>query len=245
MHTCEILWWYDAYMRVASLTQWILDLLFPFACVGCGQEGPLVCASCQSGLAFGSPQCPACGHRDLTGLVCAPCAEKTGLRRFFAPFAYRTPLVRDIIHTYKYEGVRNFAPIIAREMEVFLNTYGIAVPEQALLVPIPLHPAKERERGFNQSALLAEELALRLGMKVCYALGRSRNTPAQVGMADYAQRRENVAGAFAVTKPEMVRGKTVVLVDDVSTSGATLKEAATALRGAEVRTVWAMVFAKG
>lgn len=237
--------WYDNDVRIVAAKQWLLDLLFPFTCVGCESEGAPICDSCRSGLVFTSPQCPVCGRRDLTGLVCAHCAEKTGLRRFFAPFSYRIPLVRNVIHTYKYEGVRTLAPFIAEEMTGFLTTYGIAMPGQALLIPIPLHPARKRERGFNQSALLAEELALRFDLKVCYALRRSRNTPAQVDMTDTAQRRENVRGAFGVPDPEYVRGKTVILVDDVSTSGATLTEAATALRSAGVRTVWAMVFARG
>ena len=130
-------------------------------------------------------------------------------------------------------------------MARFLTWYGIAILKNAVLLPIPLHPARQRERGFNQSVLLAEELARHLGVEVCYALRRARNTPAQVGMANNERRRENVRGAFVVTDPDLVRGKTVILVDDVSTSGATLASAATALREHGARTVWAMVFAKG
>jgi len=232
-------------MRPADAKRWLLDLVFPRSCVGCGAEGEILCAPCRSGLAFASPRCPVCGHRDLDGFVCGHCGEQSGLRRFFAPFPYRHPLVRELVHTYKYDGVRDLAPLLASEMVKFLNWYGMAMPRSVLLLPIPLHPAKQRERGFNQSALLAEELARQLGVEMCYALRRTRNTPAQVSMTDNTRRRENVAGAFAVTDSRVIRGKTVVLVDDVSTSGATLATAATALRAEGARTVWAMVFAKG
>src|SRR3989344_618026 len=230
---------YDAAMRLADAKRWILDLIFPRSCVGCGSEGELLCASCRGGIAFESPRCPVCGHRDLGGLVCDHCGEQNGLRRFFAPFPYRHPLVRKLLHTYKYTGVRDLSPILAGEMHQFLNWYGIAVPPSALLLPVPLHPARESERGFNQSALLARELARQLGVEVCYALRRTRNTLPQAGMTDNARRRENMAGAFAVTNPDAVRGKTVVLVDDVSTSGATLASAAVAPPRAAPPTAWA------
>lgn len=232
-------------MRPADAKRWLLDLVFPRFCVGCGSEGEFLCAPCRSGLAYESPRCPVCGHRDLGGLVCDHCGEQNGLRRFFAPFPYRHPLVRELVHTYKYAGVRDLAPLLAGEIAKYFVWYGMAIPRSAILVPVPLHPARERERGFNQSALLAHELTRQLGVEVCYALRRARNTAAQVGMADHAARRANVAGAFAVAKPDAIRGKTVILVDDVATSGATLTAAAFALREAEAHTVWAVVFAKG
>ena len=167
------------------------------------------------------------------------------LRRFLAPFSYREPLVRELIHYYKYAGVRDIASIFADEIVAFLGFYGIRPQEPAVLVPIPLHRSRERKRGFNQARLLAEALAERLKLPVADALRRIRATAPQVGMDSFEERRTNVTDAFSVNEPAAIAGSTVILIDDVSTSGATLSEAARALREANCRTVWAIVIAKG
>jgi ComF family protein len=111
------------------------------------------------------------------------------------------------------------------------------VEDGVLLVPVPLHPRRRRERGYNQSELLALELAKRTGLEVAApALVRRKDTAPQTGLKA-ASRRANVAGAFAVRKQAKVVGRTVVLVDDVFTTGATARACALALHQAGVRSV--------
>lgn len=229
----------------ANIAGWCLDLLFPKHCLGCAREGSFLCETCRPGLRFRAPSCPVCSRRNFTGIPCAGCGEQTGLRRFLAPCSYRDPLVRELIHAYKYDGVRELAALFADEIAAFLAFYRIRPAAGSILVPTPLHRSRERERGFNQSALLARALGERLGLGVAPALRRVRATDPQVEMGSYAARRANVAGALRVTDPDSAAGKRIILVDDVSTSGATLAEAARALRAAGARTVWAIVIAKG
>lgn len=229
---------------LAAAGRWLLDLLFPKQCLGCMVEGAFLCAPCRAGLALAVPACPVCSRRNFTGILCDSCAERLPLRRLLAPFSYRDQLVRELIHTYKYAGVRELAGLFAEELAAFLDAYGLRPPGTAVLVPIPLHRSRERERGFNQAELLARALGERLSLPVAPALHRIRATEQQTALDSYRERRVNVAGAFRVTDPAAVAGRTVVLVDDVFTSGATLGEAARALRRIGCRTVWAVVIAQ-
>ena len=232
-------------MAMAGMWAWLLDLVFPKSCLGCGAEGEFVCAPCSRAVVFRAPQCLVCSRRNFDGILCSTCREKSSLRRFLAPFSYGEPLIRDLIHAYKYEGVRELKAFFADEILAFLNFYSIRPRAESVVVPIPLHRSRERQRGFNQAVLLAEELARRMNLAVLPMLSRRRATEQQIDMASYAKRRENIAGAFAVTDPAAVLGHTVILIDDVATSGATLSEAAQTLRQAGARSVWAIAIAKG
>lgn len=233
-------------MPLANAKEWVLDLVFPKYCLSCEKEGNFLCFSCREAyLIFDAPHCPVCAKRNFTGILCAGCQEKIGLRRFFAPFSYRAKLVRDLIHEYKYEGIRSLGAIFAEEIARFLAFYGARIPANAVFIPIPLARSRERARGFNQALLLADELGRRLHIPVSSPLRRTRATAQQIEMESHEARRTNVAGAFAMKDQNAVSGKTAILVDDVSTSGATLSEAAAVLRAHGAKTVWAIVIAKG
>lgn len=223
---------------------WCLDLLFPRVCLGCQTEGSFFCRACRSELVFSAPHCLVCSKRNFTAVLCGACERQSGLRRFLTPFSYRTPAIRDLIHAYKFDGARELASFFADMIAAFCEFYGIRPPASAILVPIPIHRHRERQRGFNQSALLADELARRLRLVVAPALRRPRwNTP-QTEMESYAARRKNVAGAFTIADAAAIRDRTVILVDDVAASGATLSEAARILRTHGAHTVWAVTIAK-
>ncbi|MBI4132845.1 MAG: ComF family protein [Candidatus Sungbacteria bacterium] len=232
-------------MRAEAVKEWLLDLVFPKSCLGCNAEGAFLCRSCRETLAFRAPQCPRCGRRNFDGVLCNRCQGKSDLRRFLAPFSYREPLARNLIHAYKYEGLSSLKVFFADAIVSFLELYAIRPRPESMLVPIPLHRFREQARGFNQAALLAEELGRRLDLGVRSPLYRRRMTEPQIDMPSYDKRRDNVARAFAVNDPALVRGRTVILVDDVATSGATLSEAARVLRRAGARSVWAIAIAKG
>ncbi len=207
-----------------------LDLLFPPRCVGCGRGGHWFC--------------PAC----VAAIVPAPAGD-VGLEPLAGLWVmglYEDPL-RVAIQALKYEGRRQVAGPLGR---LLAATYQQQMQRNApaqfdTLLPVPLHPRRQAERGYNQAALLARRLAREAGLSLREdVLRRSRQTPPQVGL-DRARRRANVAGAFTCPPGHpALAGKTLLLVDDVCTTGATLAACAEALRAAGARDVWALTLAR-
>lgn len=133
-----------------------------------------------------------------------------------------------LVHQFKYRHVTRLACAWGAELGEWLRP-GVSPIRIDLVLPVPLHPGRERERGFNQAALLARGAARAAGLPcVEDALRRSRFTATQTGL-DAAGRRSNMAGAFLVWRPELIEGRAVALVDDVVTTGATLGGAVDAL----------------
>lgn len=206
-----------------QLLQTLLDLIYPPRCAGCGTRGVRLCAAC---LATCIPLEPQRRPRPLS--AASPLQRVMGIYPFDG-------VVREAIHVFKYNKDRG----LARPLALLLTDF---CPLKAdALVPVPLHGERLRERGFNQSSLLAQELSKLWQIPVNEQLQRTRATDHQVGQNRTA-RAENVAGAFAW------RGapppKTVLLIDDVLTTGATLESCATALLAAGATTIEGITIAK-
>ncbi|MFH1002571.1 MAG: ComF family protein [Chloroflexota bacterium] len=219
-----------------------LDLLFPPGCVGCGRGGDWLCPSCRRSLpVIVPPLCPRCGLPQASGVLCPACAGgTTALDGIRAPFRF-DGVMRQAIHWLKYRNLR----VLAEPLAGLLGDYFDRNPLPAeVLVAVPLHPRRLRERGYNQSRLLAGELARLTGLPVVDGcLVRQRHTPPQARTTSVDERRRHLAGAFAC-RDGRLRGKQVLLVDDVATSGATLGAAAVALKAAGAASVWGLVLAR-
>ena len=188
------------------------------------------------------PLCPRCG-RELeqrrAGCGCQARLRSVALLRSAA--AYEGPL-EQALHRFKYEGWRALAPALAGLMVDRLPC-PIEGGESARLLPVPLHRRRLRERGYNQSALLARELRRRWGLPdAAGRLVRVRDTPPQVGL-DRPTRRQNVAGAFD-WDGALLGGGRILLVDDVATTGATLEACGRALKAAGAGRVEAVTVAR-
>lgn len=217
-----------------------LDVVFPPRCAGCGARGVLLCPACAAAiLTIQPPACPQCGRRAAHPGLCPSCrAYPNALDGMVAATEFVGP-VRACIHALKYEGQRGYAAVLAAMARPALPR--LPVPDA--IVPVPLSRERQRERGFNQSLLIARQLAGDTQPVLPAWLARTRDTPPQVGQ-DRAARHANVAGAFACPDPTAVRGQHILLLDDVATTGATLDACARALRAAGAASVHALVVAR-
>ncbi len=231
----------------ALLDLWhgLLDLVFPPRCVGCGRAGVWFCPDCLAGVQpIPPPICRICGDRVFGADLCALCRQAPPAVDGIRSVSLHQGPVRKAILGFKYRRQRDLAPILAS----LLAGYLILNPLPGdLAVPVPLHPGRQRQRGYNQSILLARALAAALpgsGLTVNEtALRRVRATASQTKLDRY-QRKQNVAGAFACTDGA-VNGRRVLLIDDVCTTGATLEACAVACRQAGAESVWALTVTRG
>ncbi|MCA1668479.1 MAG: ComF family protein [Thermomicrobia bacterium] len=217
-----------------------LDVVFPPRCAGCGARGSLLCPACAVAIAYiQPPACPRCGWRVTRPGICPVCRTYPNALDGMVAATEFAPPVRECIHALKYEGQRGYAAVLAAAARTALTRLPVA----DAIVPVPLARERQRERGFNQSVLIARCLAGDTLPVMPAWLNRTRETPPQVGH-DRETRHANVAGAFACPDPAAVRGQRILLLDDVATTGATLDACARALRAAGVTSVHALVVAK-
>ena len=229
-------------LQLARLRGRALDLLFPQRCVGCGKEGELLCGACRHSLPrIIPPICPRCGKSQPSGVLCPSCvgwiAEIDAIR---SPFRFNG-VIRQAIHQLKYRNLRALAAPLAELLHDYLVKTEVAGD---VLVPVPLHQKRLRERGYNQSSLLARELSKLINLPVVdNCLIRQRQALPQARTSTVDERRSNVTGAFTCGNRHL-QDKRVLLVDDVSTSGATLDACAAALKAAGATSVWGLVLAR-
>lgn len=219
----------------------VLDALYPLECAGCGGGGKVICDSCAKALPWLVPPfCVVCAAYSETER-CQACANSVrqfdGVR---APFRYEGS-VRHAILALKYGGIKAAAPQLGDMMADYLEANPL--PGDTL-VPIPMHASRRKERGYNQAALLARRVAQRSGMSYQPdVLRRTRRVDPQAGMTSASGRAANVADSVAVSGESDVRGRRIILVDDVATTGSTLDTSAAALKGAGAESVWCLTLA--
>jgi ComF family protein len=212
-----------------SFSDGVLGLLFPDRCAGCGQSGSLFCEQCRAKLR---------PYPDHTFPLRCP-QEPPLLDTITIGYIFEGAL-RDAIHALKYERVRRMAEPLGELLVAQARQRPLHIDA---LVPVPLHPRRMAERGFNQSELLAAPLSRASGIPLLGSgLARQRETAHQVGL-DARARLDNVREAFVWQQPAPPPAR-VVLIDDVLTTGATLIACAQTLRRAGTREVRALVLAR-
>ena len=229
-------------MREKTVKDRLLDLLFPPRCPLCERVlagGAMICPDCERQLPFiRGPVCFSCGVpvEDERQEYCRVCA---GQRRWFdegRSLFYYEKAMRESVIRMKFHNRRAYIPFYARAMAVWAGPF-LERTAPDVLVPVPMHPRKERERGFDQCALLCAALGEETGIP--YArdmLVRTRYTAAQKGL-DAGGRRRNVQGAFAAGR-QSAEGLSVMLIDDIYTTGSTMDAAARCLKEAGARSVF-------
>lgn len=233
----------------------ILDILFPPICINCrktltnaendaDQRGKIICEQCLGIIKLNSALfCPVCRAR---------LAENKKICHRDAPYFlaaagnYDDPVLQNLIHYFKYKSFENLAPILGELLIKYFKLLNFETFKllNFIIVPIPLHHCRERERGFNQAKLLAEIIARHFNLPLIDGLKRIKNNEPQVKLKDFEKRIKNISDCFEIKNPEIVKGKNIILIDDVFTSGATMNEAARILKKNGSGKIIALVLAK-
>ena len=226
----------------------LLDLLYPKFCLGCSRIGSYVCPRCFKRLKIiNKPVCAYCNKDSYLGLTHPKCLKKLSIDGILSIYHYDN-LLKKILKNIKYR----LATIVWDELwksipekdigrlftfkKTLLNVY---------IQPIPLSQSKYRLRGFNQAMLIAKYFNKILNFPMINVLIRSREALAQAQIKSKKSRYKNVKNIFLVKKRADIKNKIIVLIDDVVTTGATLKEACRMLKKAGAKKVYALTLAKG
>ncbi|MEO8228235.1 MAG: ComF family protein [Chloroflexota bacterium] len=218
-----------------GLAHRLLDLALPARCPGCGREGDPICPACRPSLAVRLERAPG-APIGLPAQLPAPLVQI----EWAAPFA---GTVRAALHALKYSGERRLAEPLG---EAAAQRWRRAGAGGDLVVPVPVHADRARERGYDQAALLADVVGARLGLTTAAILERHRRTIAQFDL-DRARRGANVSGAFRLCPggtETRVHGRWVIVIDDVTTTGATLAACAETLMAAGALAVSGLTVAR-
>ncbi len=210
--------------------------------MGCGNFGSYLCKKCFGQIVYvEKPVCPICQRQVIGGKTHFGCRGKFRLDGLVVPLRYKWP-VDVAIRKIKYKWIYTISEILVAF--VVTDFWKSDVPNFDLILPIPLHLRRKKWRGFNQAEILACDLAKRFKVKLGRELVRVRETKTQVGLSK-DERKRNISGAFSLTSAGDIKGKNVLLVDDVYTTGATMSEACKVLKKAGAGEVWALCVALG
>lgn len=204
----------------------VIDFVLPPACTICKRPGGVLCIECATTIVWVyGPACHRCGRTtDHPTPACWSCRQKPHALSQIRTAVWFEGATPDLIHSLKYKGGFALATLLGRYMAEAWPTWDEPVD---LIVPVPLHPDREKKRGYNQSALLAQALSERVqGRCQKNAVRRVRYTRPQVGLSAQ-DRQNNLQGAFEAD-PTLVAGQHILLLDDVYTTGSTLREVAQA-----------------
>lgn len=244
-----------------------IDLIFPIECLGCGQEKTWLCPDCRKKISFSTQDvCPACHQPTYHGQFCLFCKDNFKLNGIFVATDYHETLIKKLIKNLKYNFIKDIGVILGDlQTEYIKNKISQLVIEKKdvknhalinfnypqglfsdykniLIIPIPLHPRRQRWRGFNQAELIATRFATNLEISLDNKnLLRTKYRTAQAKLKK-TQREKNIIGVFSW------RGKNIsqkiILIDDLSTTAATLNEAAKVLKAHGAPEVWGLVVAR-
>ena len=220
-------------LKIKNLGLLILDVLYPKKCLGCGREGNYICNKCELFMIESENVLYLVKHIPMTSVW-----EYNGV-------------VKEIIHKIKYRGVSDaikelvgrFVVVMGRSPENFNDLLHYIYEEKPVITYVPIHWRRKRKRGFNQSEIIAKELGKIFNLPVVKMLKKVKNTKSQTKLNE-KERLENVRDSFGVQKGLPLQMRNILLVDDVSTSGATMNECCRVLKESGVEKIWQFTLAK-
>jgi competence protein ComFC len=237
--------------KLKELKDGVLDAVLPAACVSCGTEGRYICEKCEIFLVEASFICPFCRQASFAGERHVVCAPRHGLDGLASIWEYEGAVQR-LLHLIKYNGVAHTVEEVVEracdsmmlDQKRFAAFLSFLFFPDTLVAYVPMHRRKEKHRGFNQTELFANALAKRTKNKVVRLLEKSKETKPQVDL-NKEERLYNVQESFVFSaRSDLPDIKKVVLVDDIWTTGATMKECCKVLKKAGIQEVWGFTLAR-
>jgi len=231
------------------IKNFILDLIFPKECFGCGYEGVYLCKNCQAKIEINSIfKCALCHQESNLGQVCNHCQKDTFLKTIWVATDYNNKILQCLIHNLKFQYIEEISSILGNLVIKYLNNFEIfkkfeITSENSIIVTVPLHKKKLLKRGFNQSDLLAQEISNYFKIPFVNLISRQKNTQTQIGL-DRQARQKNVQDAFILNNYNSYKNKKIILIDDVVTTGSTLKECAKILQKNGFEEIYGLVIAQ-
>ena len=233
-----------------EIKKFILDILFPIECVGCGKGGKYICEKCSTFLGEASLICPVCQKPSFSGQRHNYCPSRHHLDGLVGVWEYEG-MVRKLFHEIKYGKVRNAISeltelsfkIMTKDEARFASFFSFLFSEKPIITFVPMHDKKEWRRGFNQSKLIAEEISKITNLEVMSLLEKVKRTESQAKL-DKAERVKNIEGVFNIRKDQNKIPEKLVLIDDIWTTGATMKECCKVLKKVGVKKVWGFTLAR-
>jgi competence protein ComFC len=241
--------------RIKEVLNHLLNIVYPKTCLVCHKPlennaiDNLLCFNCWQGIKKNRPPfCVICG-RQIRGVrvserVCPNCQGKNfSFDRTLSPCIYEG-VIRELIHKFKYQSKDYLSSLLTRLLIEFICQYQINLELFDLIIPIPLHKIRLREREFNQAELIARKVTEEFPLPLSASnLWRKHHRQAQMELEEMSERWKNIKGCFALRNPAEVKGKNIILIDDVLTTGATCSEAASVLKAAGAGSIWVLTLA--
>lgn len=241
------------------LKDFCLDLFFPIRCLICEKSyspadgsRSYLCTLCLEKIKLKSePECAFCSSRSINGQTCPFCRQEHYLDFLWAATDYQESIVKKALWAFKYRFIIDLKLPLSRLLVAYLRQKKLDkllenYRQQLLIIPIPLHRRRLNWRSYNQSKLLAQELAAEFHLSMApNALTRIGHKKPQAEIEDKIERAKNIKNIFVSPEPEKIKNKIILLIDDVSTTGSTLDEGARILKQVGARKVIGLVIAKG
>ncbi len=236
-------------MDIFKLKDWLIDLIFPKECLGCGLEKTYLCHNCFNNLELNKQfYCVLCKKQSHHSQICPNCKKKTALKAVFVVANYDNRILQNLLHNLKYNFVEEIGDYLGNLIIKYLEVNRIFKFFQinsanTIICPVPLHKKRYLARGFNQSELLAKKLNIYYKILQKDLLIRKINTISQVNL-NRQERQSNLKNAFIFNNQESAKNKKILLIDDVLTTGSTLIEAAQVLEQKGFNEIYGLVIAQ-
>lgn len=235
----------------------ILNTIFPIRCLGCGLFSPInrkgyLCKQCRNLILIKKDlECIGCGRKSALGKTCFECRDSNSIDNLLIISDYKNPLLQKVLKAFKYRFIpdlaESFIPLFKKYIAWLAKDKNFSIiADDPIIIPIPLHPRRLNWRGFNQAEVVANIVADISQLKIrADIISRFKYSQPQAEIKDKEERLKNLSDKFKLISSQGLNHKTVILVDDICTSGATLNEAAAVLKNNGVKKVIGLVVARG